>query len=774
MLFSKNLLSKFILGFDKIEFLSFAKALNSLGMEIEATITHPKNNGLVIGQIIEIKKHPESKNLHICKVKIDENTIKTIVCGASNLKNKKFVIVCLNNSKLFDGTVIYEKNIKNVLSEGMICGYSELTPNNLSILPNEWKDQVILLNNAIIGDKNWEKLIGLDDVIYDISIPNNRNDLNSYLIFCYEIANKLHLKSKLKTNLDLINFQNNYENIFDQKICSSLNFLTYDCKNHDKKMSNWKMMGMLINHQIKPINNLIDKLAYVSLLTNCPTNVYDADKINNKLLVKLITENQNFLAFNESKYFLNKDDICVFDGNKPVAIASIICGNECKLTSNTKKIIIEVGNFNYVNVRNTSLHLNINTSASKQSSKPISNFLNLYTIYLIQKFFGKPLDIIINNKPNWNKNEIKFDSNYFNEFVVEKFDWKTIKNSLKLLGFKFNKKNVIPPLWRLDIQNKFDLVEEILKIIEIDSLKPIEVDDYLTPINENKQYNDILKITNILITNYFNEVKTYNLTNKNNLAKFNLFNLNQPIKILTSNQNRQYLRNNLLNNMLKVYQYNIARKHKLLPIYEIQMIHDNSYEFLNLTTLSTNKIVIDNLSNSLIYVNLNFFKSLILEIATIFNVKLNFICEKNSFFYENEALTIKLNNKTIGYMGKIKKTLLKEYDLYDQQIYAMSININEILTQQNSYFFKLKPLGIYQQINKDINFSIKKNKNLTISNFLIELLKINNIEKYEITNIYHKDDDVIYTIKYFLDDSKKYSLQDLEEIYKQITNLIYI
>jgi hypothetical protein len=80
-------------------------------------------------------------------------------------------------------------------------------------------------------------LIGLDDVIYDITIPNNRNDLNSYLVFCNEIANKLGLK----TNLKIKNILPKFEVINQKKEkCSShssLNFLFYDCKNNFKKIS---------------------------------------------------------------------------------------------------------------------------------------------------------------------------------------------------------------------------------------------------------------------------------------------------------------------------------------------------------------------------------------------------------------------------------------------------------------------------------------------------------------------------------------------------------
>lgn len=776
MIFTRNLLLKFIPDFAKIDDQLFTNAITSLGMEIETIKTHPKNYGLVVGKIVEIKKHHDNKKLSICKVKISENEIKTIICGANNIKKNKYAIVCLNNAKLYNGVIIQNKQFNGIVSEGMLCSYDELTPFS-SYLPNGFNNQIILFDKGKIGDENWEKLIGLDDVIYDITIPNNRNDLNSYLIFCHEIANKLKLKTNLKIKNILPKFEIINKKIENCSLHSSLNFLFYDCKNNFKKISNWKTIGLLMNHQIKPINNLFDKLSYISLLTNCPTHVYDFNKVNGLISTNCALNGEKFLALNGKTYVIGENDICVFDDNKPIAIAGIIGSNDSKFTTQTQKIIIEVGNFNHVNVRNTMLNLNISTNAGKQLSKPISNFMNLYTIYFILKYFHHPKKIEISFTPNWKIKPIEFNKSDLQNFLLcKEVSWNFIVKKLKENGFKIKKKIFTPPPWRLDLNNKQDIVEEVLKIINIDSLLPQPIVDNLIPINENNEFNYYLKIGDILTNNYFNEVRTYNLTNENNLKKFNIFNLTKPIKIITNNSNRQYLRNNLIDNMLKIYQYNLSKKHELLPIYERQIIHDQNLEFINLTLLSPNKIIVDPISKSIININLNFLKALIVEIGLIFNVGLSFTQKSNPFFYENETLEIIHNSKVIGYIGKIRKNLLQDYDLHDEQIYTLTINISYFINigkQQKN--FKFKQLGTYQQINKDINFSTKKNKNITIDAFLEKISLFDEIDNYKITSVYHdKNDDIVYTIKYFLKDDRQYTTSDLENIYQKILHLIII
>jgi phenylalanyl-tRNA synthetase beta subunit len=103
-----------------------------------------------------------------------------------------------------------------------------------------------------------------------------------------------------------------------------------------------------------------------------------------------------------------------------------------------------------------------------------------------------------------------------------------------------------------------------------------------------------MKFWNILSNNYFYEVQTHNLVDSVSINKFNLFNYKENIKIISSNQSRQWFRNNLIDAMLKIYSYNVKRKIELLPIYEYQKIYQlNSKPDWNLTLLSPKEYVID-------------------------------------------------------------------------------------------------------------------------------------------------------------------------------------
>ncbi|MDE6476640.1 MAG: hypothetical protein K2L48_00280 [Mycoplasmoidaceae bacterium] len=75
-------------------------------------------------------------------------------------------------------------------------------------------------------------------------------------------------------------------------------------------------------------------------------------------------------------------------------------------------------------------------------------------------------------------------------------------------------------------------------------------------------------------SNYFTETRSYNLVNKQSLDQFNVFHLTDSVKIANPlNSNHEYMRSNLIESLLDVYQFNLSYKNNLQPIFEIQKIY---------------------------------------------------------------------------------------------------------------------------------------------------------------------------------------------------------
>jgi phenylalanyl-tRNA synthetase beta chain len=221
---------------------------------------------------------------------------------------------------------------------------------------------------------------------------------------------------------------------YQPDICSGL--CAIKIKDINRNKSNWLLKSLLMNNGVKPLNNTLDRLAYVTLLTNVPTAVYDANKISNELNVKFASPRQEFIGFGQKKYMLDSKDIIVESNNLTIGLAGVLGSEQCGVSNQTKDIIIEVANFNYVSIRETAIRLDIKTDAARRFSKEISNYLLMVTLsYIFEQFNNLQISYpVIKVNPSAS---IKIDVNLQEcvELIGISLTKEVIQKSLTYLGF---------------------------------------------------------------------------------------------------------------------------------------------------------------------------------------------------------------------------------------------------------------------------------------------------------------------------------------------------
>ena len=82
-----------------------AEILTDLGLEVEGISKYESIpgslEGVVVGKITSLKKHPNADRLKITTVDIGEKDELQIICGAPNVKNKLTVAVATNGTTLY-------------------------------------------------------------------------------------------------------------------------------------------------------------------------------------------------------------------------------------------------------------------------------------------------------------------------------------------------------------------------------------------------------------------------------------------------------------------------------------------------------------------------------------------------------------------------------------------------------------------------------------------------------------------------------------------------
>ena len=143
------------------------------------------------------------------------------------------------------------------------------------------------------------------------------------------------------------------------------------CDVQIKKSPKW-LANRLNAVGIKSINTLVDITNYVLIEYGQPMHFFDAQKLGDKITVRMAEDKEEITTLDGKERVLTKDDIVITDGSKPVCIAGVMGGLNTEVDQNTKTILIESAIFNPISIRTTANRLNLQSEASIRYGKGLN------------------------------------------------------------------------------------------------------------------------------------------------------------------------------------------------------------------------------------------------------------------------------------------------------------------------------------------------------------------------------------------------------------------
>src|ERR1700690_4202814 len=158
-----------------------ADALNQLGLEVEA-IDEPGREigGVVVARILEVLPHPDADRIRLADVDAGDGVVR-VVCGAHNIEANMVVPFARVGAYLPGDFKIERRKIRGQVSEGMLCSARELG------LGDDHAGILELSPDAALG-ADVREVLGLDDVVFDLSITPNRPDAMGIIGVARELA----------------------------------------------------------------------------------------------------------------------------------------------------------------------------------------------------------------------------------------------------------------------------------------------------------------------------------------------------------------------------------------------------------------------------------------------------------------------------------------------------------------------------------------------------------------------------------------------------------
>ena len=502
-----------------LEGLDIKKLINSFTLataEVEDIIVKGEDlRDVVVGEILSIENHPNSKKLHLLKVDGGDR-IYDVVCGAPNVRENMKIAFVKAGGRVPAGEIT-KATVAGYESEGMCCSAFEL---GLS----DDKSGLMEIDVDAPNGTNLKDIYPIDDIIFEVDNKSltNRPDLWGHYGIAREFAALTDRELKPLPLSDLA-----YDG--DEKIKVTVGrddlVYRYSCVKMDNITKNVSPMALQIRLYycgMRGINLLADLTNYIMLEMGQPTHAFDANKID-EIVVDTPKENCKFTTLDNTERDITTDMLLIQNGSTPVAIAGIMGGLDSEIVGDTNAVVLECANFDGVSVRKTSSKLGLRTDASARYEKMLDPEMTVTAAkrfaYLLQsidegaRVASQLTDEYTKKYPTI---DITFNKAYVDKYTGIDISEERILKTLTALGFVVEKDGddfkVKVPSFRAtkDVTIKADIIEEITRIYGYDNFSIITTKSPLKPVKSSPVRAQSNEIKDILVKHYnLHEVHSY-------------------------------------------------------------------------------------------------------------------------------------------------------------------------------------------------------------------------------------------------------------------------
>lgn len=451
----------------------YCHGLTMAGQKVECyEIEGREISNVVVGKLLSVVPHENSDHLVVCQVEVGREAPIQIVTGASNVNAGDVVPVALDGSTLPGGIKIKKGKLRGVESNGMLCSLGELGLDKRDF-PYAIEDGIFIMQEDCEIGQDIKSAIGLDDTSVEFEITSNRPDCLSVIGLARETAAAFGLPLNVKApefkgvegnvndylKVDIINTEK------CQRYCAGI------VKNVKIEPSPRWMRERLRASGVRPINNFVDITNYVMLEYGQPMHAFDLRYVEGgHINVRNAVNGEKIMTLDGVERELSDDMLVIADEKKPVAVAGIMGGEYSGIMDDTTTVVFESAYFEPAQVRRTSKKLKLKSDASSRYEKGVDRLISMTCLKrafeLVEELgAGEVVNTVIDcDYTDKTSASVEFDPAWINEFLGTDISEADMKDYLSRLGFTFEGGIVVAPSFRIDIECRADIAEEVARI----------------------------------------------------------------------------------------------------------------------------------------------------------------------------------------------------------------------------------------------------------------------------------------------------------------------
>ena len=449
-----------------------AEALNQLGLEVEA-IDEPGRdiNGVVVARILDVVPHPDADRIRLADVEYGDGDQLRVVCGAPNIEAGMVVPFARIGARLPGDFTIERRKIRGVVSEGMLCSARELG------LGDDHSGILALAPDAPLGT-DVREVLGLDDVVFDLSITPNRPDAMGIAGIARELAAHFGLPFSIS--------EHEPERLADELDGARVvveapdrcpRFVALVARVTMGESPAW-MQRRLTLAGMRPISNVVDVTNYVMLERCRPLHAFDLGRLAGRgIVVRLAGPGETMTTLDGVERTLTGDDLLICDAERaPQAIAGIMGGAAAEVSGTTTEILLESAYFDAAGIAKSSKRLGLRSEASARFERGIdpngaaTGAMRAMEL-LAEVAAAQPAAAAIDVYPKpIDRARIAVRTTRVNQVLGTTLSETDVAAYLAPLGIEVAGGTATAPTFRPDVEREIDLIEEVARRIGLDNI----------------------------------------------------------------------------------------------------------------------------------------------------------------------------------------------------------------------------------------------------------------------------------------------------------------
>jgi phenylalanyl-tRNA synthetase beta chain len=674
------------------------RGLTMAGLEVEAVVPIGRElASLIVGEVLDVQKHPHSDHLTICRVSNGKETLE-IVCGAPNVRPGIKVPLALPGTTLPSGLEIQKAVIRKIPSAGMICSEKELG------LSDDHSGIMILPDGLRTGEP-LSLALGLEDTLLEVNVTPNRADCLSHMGIAREIA-AIFNRTLKQPDISAAPAGEAISQITSVAIVSPK-----QCPRYAGRIVRGVTIGpsplwlrqRLNAVGIRSISNIVDVTNYVLMEYGQPLHAFDFDTLGDRrIVVRLAEPNERLTTLDGQERALTPDMLVIADGEKGAALAGVMGGLNTEIQPSTKTIFIESAYFEPRCIRRTSKRLSLSSEASIRFERGVDiegvlAALDRAALLMQELGGGEIVPGRIDEYPLPPAIEpIRLNIGKTSRFLGLTVTAEKVSEMCRSLGLGAvildqDWVEVSPTSFRRDLSRPVDLMEEVARLIGYDHI-PVTIPDISSQTRrEPKALPARRRIKEILTGLGFDEIITYSFISEKAAGPFldpgpsaeeALVRISNPIS-----EDQTVMRNSLIPGLLTTMSKNWAQRNLNLRHFEMGKVFKASpqadtlpEETHHLTVLWTGKRYPEShyfKAEMVDYYDLKGALEALIEALKIADFSIR-TAEAPAYFAEDYYVQLFVGEEVLGQMGEIPPQLRTLFDL-KEKAFLFDLNLDRLI-----------------------------------------------------------------------------------------------